>query len=145
MTPEQLKTLFENGTVTQLAHLLARHEITLVIEYGGATGYLHDPALPNSMRGMMPIAVEEIPCVINDKDSFLAKYYGVPVELYRRWKEAHINGPRCWALTGKGIPCRSQMIAKEDKVPEHPSQFEPDKAIYCATHRDHSANVQNSK
>jgi len=115
--------------------------ITVSIEHGRYFATLWDDALDTHTSSRIVIQYTDIPEISKCKDSYLAKHYGVSVKQYRRWKEARRTGDQCRAKTQKGTPCQALNFRTEDRLPNSPTEWNPDKPVYCSIHVNKATNV----
>lgn len=82
--------------------------------------------------GCIDIEPKQLPDFLRNEDMFWAKYYGVEINLYRRWLELRVrsvDGVQCIRLTAHKKQCKNMI-----EVPEHPRQFSMAMGMFCPTH-----------
>lgn len=95
--------------------------------------------------GWCPVFIEpeELEAVLNDRDAFIAKHFGVTKDHYLRWVEFVLN-PQCMAKTRKGRQCRSSYYSPEHEY-NRPDKFDPNRHYFCHSHREYAETFTDIK
>jgi hypothetical protein len=87
--------------------------------------------LVSPVFGYVELTADEVKTYLEDPDAFMARQHGVPLDLFRDWRE-FARDPRCRAATKKGRRCENEL-----PVPNTPAQFRPGVTDYCRVHQEH--------
>ncbi len=135
-----LTELVKSGDLIEIAKETQKYSLLIIFEFGSLHIYAKEPATGSDHE----LKLDQLEFYIDDKDLFFSAKYGVNKNKYRKWMEAVISGPTCWADTKQKRPCRSQSFTKSNLVPKHPKDFDHNKPVYCTIHDNHAENVINS-
>jgi len=95
--------------------------------------------------GFQPVFIEaeKLEAVLNDRDAFIARHFGVTKDHYLLWIE-FIRNPQCMATTRKGRQCRSSYWGAESEF-NSPDKFDPNRNYFCHSHQEYAETFKDFK